>query len=178
MPYLPESFARHLLSSDAVVDQSLIPHRVQSGFKSLGAKLVRLRDSNRRQTWEMVFQRSVETTAWPRAIKLLYFTVSKMFTLENKTMMTSRKSCTDSVGSDSTLWALADVATCNLSAPKSNKHAPTPSAQAVMLEDQWTQHFLCSASADGSTRLLKSCIICMNLTVGPNGRVYRPYVSC
>lgn len=39
----PECFALHFLISDAVVDQCLVPHRVQGVFKCLAAKLVGLR---------------------------------------------------------------------------------------------------------------------------------------
>ena len=41
--FLPESFTGHFLISDAMVDQCLVPHRVQGVFKCLRAKLVRLR---------------------------------------------------------------------------------------------------------------------------------------
>lgn len=40
--FSPESFARHLLVADAVVDQSLVPHGVQGVFECLGAELVGL----------------------------------------------------------------------------------------------------------------------------------------
>lgn len=43
---LPESFSRHFVVGDAVVDQRLVPHGVQSVFQCLGAKLVGLRSRN------------------------------------------------------------------------------------------------------------------------------------
>lgn len=40
---VPERLPLHLIIGDAVVDESLVPHGVQGGFKGLGAKLVSLR---------------------------------------------------------------------------------------------------------------------------------------
>lgn len=40
--FSPQGFARHLLVTDAVVDQRLVPQRVQSVLQGLGAKLVGL----------------------------------------------------------------------------------------------------------------------------------------
>lgn len=48
--FSPESLAGHLVVGDAVVDQGLVPRRVQGGFQGLGAKLVGLRDKMNRVT--------------------------------------------------------------------------------------------------------------------------------
>lgn len=48
-PFSPESFARHLLVADAVVDQGLVPHGVQGVFECLGAQLVGLMGKNRKK---------------------------------------------------------------------------------------------------------------------------------
>lgn len=40
---VPERLPLHFIISDAMVDESLVPHRIQGGFKGLGAKLVSLR---------------------------------------------------------------------------------------------------------------------------------------
>lgn len=40
--FSPQGFARHLLVADAVVDQRLVPHGVQSVLQGLGAELVGL----------------------------------------------------------------------------------------------------------------------------------------
>lgn len=45
--FSPESFARHLLVADAVVDQGLVPHGVQGVFECLGAELVGLMGKKR-----------------------------------------------------------------------------------------------------------------------------------
>lgn len=58
--FLPESFARHLLVGDPVVDEGLVPHGIQGGLQCLGAKLVGLRaEETRRSGGDVTDVRSV-----------------------------------------------------------------------------------------------------------------------
>lgn len=50
--FSPQGFARHLLVADAVVDQRLVPHGVQSVLQGLGAELVGLEGERKKKRVE------------------------------------------------------------------------------------------------------------------------------
>lgn len=67
----PQGFARHLLITDAVVDQRLVPHWVQGVFQGLGTKLVRLHwkeKHTKTHTYKIKFKSGFETNSNERRV--------------------------------------------------------------------------------------------------------------